>query len=166
MADVHQRFEEAPQQFFQIARFQLDAEQLVKRLRFGLADLIIGVVQRQDDAEMELLADPLKIGVLVRHQRHQQRRQQPVVFLERFENRAGRQIQLGRAAAVVFHLLDELQRSFPCARMRAAAPGVICASAIVCLGSNSELPQAAQELAVDLIGVRLEQHRQTVQMHT
>ena len=68
-ADVHQRFEESPQQLFQIARFELDAEQLVKGLCFGLADLIIGVVQRQDDAEMKLLADPLKIGVLVRDQR-------------------------------------------------------------------------------------------------
>ena len=73
MADVHQGIQEAAQQLFQIARFQLDPEQLVKRLCFGLADLIIGVVQRQDDAEMQLLAHPLEIGVFVGDQLAQHR---------------------------------------------------------------------------------------------
>ena len=36
---------------------------------------------------------------------------------------------------------------------------------ICCLGSKRELPQAAQELPVDLVGVRLQQHRQAMQMH-
>ena len=46
-------------------------------------------------------------------------RQQPVVLLQRFQNRAGRQIQLGQAAAVVLHLFDELQRRLPVRQNRA-----------------------------------------------
>ena len=33
-----------------------------------------------------------------------------IVFLERFDDGAGRKIQLGQPAAVVFHLLDEFDR--------------------------------------------------------
>ena len=165
-ADVHQGFEEPPQQLLQIARLQLDAEQLVEGLRFRLADLIIGVVERQDDAEVKLLAHPLKIGVLVRNQRFERRRQQLVVLLQRFQNRAGRQIQLGQAAAVVFHLLDEFERRLAaapeCARPR---PGVIAASAERCLGSNPSVRRRLEELALDFFGVRLQQHRQPLQMH-
>ena len=65
MADLHQRIEEAAQQLVQIARLKLNAEQLVKRLCFGLADLVVGVVQRKNDAEMKLLAHPLEVSVLV-----------------------------------------------------------------------------------------------------
>ena len=110
-ADVDQGFQEAAQQFFEIARFQLDAEQLVKRLRFGLADLVIGVVQSQDDAEVELLANPAGnwrassgISASSIGDKHQ------IVLFQRFQNRAGRQVQLGQTAAVVFHLLDEFER--------------------------------------------------------
>ena len=162
---MHQRFQEPPQQFFQIARFQLDAEQLVKRLRFRFADLIIGVVQRQNDAKMQLLADPLKVGVLVRQQRHQQRRQQLIVFLQRFQNRAGRQIQLGQTASVILHLLDEMQRSFPLRQNARRRSRRDLRQRRSLLGLKRQRAQAAQELAVDLIRVRFQQHRQPVQMH-
>jgi hypothetical protein len=63
-ANVDQRVQEPAQQLFQILSLQLNAEQLVERLRLRLADLVIGVVERQDDAKVELLANPLEIGVL------------------------------------------------------------------------------------------------------
>jgi len=80
---MHQRVQKPLEELVEVARLQLDAEQLVKGLRFGLADLIIGVVQREDDSEVKLFAYPLEIGVLIRHQGRQHRRQQAVVFLER-----------------------------------------------------------------------------------
>jgi len=33
------------------------------------------------------------------------------------------------------------------------------------LGFERELPQAAQKFTVDVVGVRFEQHRKTMQMH-
>ena len=38
-------------------------------------------------------------------------------------------------------------------------------SARRCLGSKPERPQAVQELALDFLGMRLQQHRQPLQMH-
>ena len=110
MAHVHQRIQEAAQQLVQIARFQLYPEQLIESLCFGLAHLVIGVVQRQDDAEMQLLAHPLEIRVFVGKQLAQHGSEQAVVRLQCFDDTAGGQIELGQAAAVVFHLLDEFQR--------------------------------------------------------
>ncbi len=110
MADMHQRIEETAQQLVQIARFELHAEQLIKRLCFGLANLVVRVVQREDHAEMKLLAHPLQVRVLVGEQLAQQGREQAVVFLQGLHDAAGRKIQLGQAPAVIFHLLDELER--------------------------------------------------------
>src|SRR4029078_4389899 len=108
LPDVRWECEEPPQQLFQIARFQLNAEQLVERLGFGLAELIIGVIQGQNDAEVKLFADPLEVVVFLRQQRDQQRRKQPVVFLEGFKNRAGRQIQLGDTGSDILHPAYEI----------------------------------------------------------
>ncbi len=89
---MHQRFQESAQQFVQAVRFQLHPEQLVKRLRFRLAHLVVGVVERQDHAEVKLLAHPLKVRVLIGNQSVEDWRQQAIVLLQRFENRAGRQV--------------------------------------------------------------------------
>src|ERR1051326_5726694 len=59
---------------------------------------------------MKLFANPLEIRVFVRQQLAQQWCQQPVVFLHRLDDAAGRQVQFGQSAAVVLHLFDELQR--------------------------------------------------------
>ena len=58
-----------------------------------------------------------------------------------------------------------LSGGWPCARIRAAAPGVIAASASALLRLETQVPQAAEELAIDFIGVRLQQNGEPLQMH-
>ena len=60
---------------------------------------------------MQLLANPLKVGVLQRFQLPQRRRQQLVVLLQRLDDFARGQVQLGQAAPVVLHLLNKFRRS-------------------------------------------------------
>ena len=146
MAYLHQGIQEAAQQFVQIARLKLYPEQLIKSLCFGLADLVIGVVQSQDDAEMQLFAYPLEVRILIGEAALRNigvsRRSYSCKALH---DGAGREIQLRQAPAVVFYLLDiNLSGGWPLARMRAAAPGVMEASATRILGSNcrgSNLPR-------------------------
>ena len=66
---MHQTLQKPLQQLLQIPGLQLDTEQFVERLSFGLPDLVIRVIERQDDAEMELFPHPLEVRVLFRHQR-------------------------------------------------------------------------------------------------
>ena len=165
VADVRQRFQEPAQQFLQILGLQLDAEQLVKRLCFRFANLIIGVVERQDHAEVQLFANPLKIGVLVRNQRLECRRQDRIVLFQSFQNGAGRKIHLGQPPAVVFHLLDEFQRRMTArqhARGRARGDG---GKGRTLLGLKSQRAQALDELTLDFFGVRLQQYGEPLQMH-
>src|SRR5712671_3902925 len=145
---MHQGFQKPAEQFFQIARLELDTKQLIKRLGFGLPHLVIGIIQGQDDAEVELLADPLEVCVFLRQQRYQERRQQPVIFLERFKDGAGRQIQLGQAAAVILDLFDEMQGRFSLRKnaRRSARRDVSQGDSL--LRFKAKLTQAAQKLAV------------------
>ena len=113
VADVNQSFQEPAQQVIQIARLQFHPEQLIEGLCFGLADLIVGVVQREDDAEVKLLAHPLEVRVFVGKQLAEHGSEQTVVLLQRFHDAAGRKIQFSQTAAVVLHLLDELERRLP-----------------------------------------------------
>ena len=170
MADLHQRFQKAPQQFVQIARFQLHAEQLVEGLCFGLADLIVGVVQRQDDAEMQLLAHPLEVGVFVREQLAQHRASAAgriPAGLRR--SLLGGRFSLARRRPLYSTCSMNLSGGWPLARMRAAAPGVMEASATRILGSNCrglELAalQLREETPIERFGVRQQKHRQAMQV--
>ncbi len=169
VAYLDQSIQKAAQQFIQIARFQLDAEQLVEGLRFGLADLVIRVVQRQDDAEMQLLAHPLEVGVFVGEQLAQHGGEQPVILLQGFDDAAGRQIELGQAAAVVFHLLDEFQRRLAAgqnARGGARSDGSQRHAdlGLELPGLKLALFQPRQEAPVQRFGVRQEKHRQAMQV--
>ena len=99
-------------------------------------------------------------------QRFEHRRKQTVVFLERFQNRAGGQIQLGETAAVILHLLNELKRSFALRQDARRRPGRDAEpKRHLCLGSKRELAQAAQKFPVDVVGVGLQQHRKPMQVH-
>ena len=112
-ADMHQRFQEAPQQFFEIPRFQLNAKKFVKRRRFGLADLIVGVVQRQDDAKMQLLANPLEVGVFDPGSSDTSAAgmQQLVVLLQSLKDRAGRQTNFAKRRPLYSTVSIEMQRA-------------------------------------------------------
>ena len=79
-----------------------------------------------------------------------------VVFLQRFQDRAGGHFQLGQAAPVIFHLLDEFERSEASGQDSQAAPGVIAAKAARCFGSNSSDRSRVEEFPVDPVGVRLQ----------
>src|SRR5579859_3127250 len=65
MAKSHQGAEKAVQQVLKVFGLQLSVEQSVESLSFRLANLIVGVVQRQDDAELQLFAGPAEILVFV-----------------------------------------------------------------------------------------------------
>src|SRR5579872_4670733 len=110
MTNLRQCVEEPAQQFIQVARLELDAEKLVESLRLGFPDLVVSIVQSENHAEVKLLSHPLEIRIFVGQQFAEQRSKQPVVFLKRFNNTAGRNIQLSQPSSVVFHLLDEFQR--------------------------------------------------------
>jgi hypothetical protein len=65
MTEPHERRQKPPQQVIQALGLQLGMEQAVEGLCFGLTHLIIRVIQRQDDAELQLLAGPTEVFVLV-----------------------------------------------------------------------------------------------------
>ena len=90
--------------------FQLHPEQLVERLRLSLAHLIVGVVEGQNDAEMQLLAHPLEVGDILALPLSEFGGHETVVFLQSLDDRTWREVQLGQPAAIVFHLFDEFQR--------------------------------------------------------
>ena len=113
---------------------------------------------------MKLLADPLEIGMFVGEQRYQQRRKQLVILLKRFENCARGQIQFGQAAAVVFHLFDEMQWSLALSENASGGSGRDLREGRALLRLEGQAPEAAEKLAVDLIGVRLKQYGKAVQM--
>ena len=136
MADMYQRFQKPAQQVIQVARFQFHTEQLIKSLGFRLANLIISVVQRKDDAKMKLLADPLEVRILLGKQLAKHGSEQTVVLLQRLDDTAGWKIQLGQTPAVVFHLFHECaKRTQPAGggrrnpKQRADQRGLVRASA-------------------------------------
>ncbi len=94
-AEMGQGGEEAPQQLIQIARFQFHPEQFIEGLCFRFAHLVVGIVQSEDDTEVELLSDPLKVHVFAREHLSQERGQEVVVLLERGDDLAGGKIEFG-----------------------------------------------------------------------
>ncbi len=118
---------------------------------------------------MQLLAHPLEVGVFVGKQLAQHRSQQPVIFLQGFDDTAGRQVQLGQAAAVVFHLLDELERGL--ATGQNARRGAGCDGGQGHSDPGFELPglelaalQPGQEAPVQRFGVRQQKYCQPMQV--
>ena len=149
----------------------LHPEQLVKGLCFGFADLIVGVVQRENDAEVELFAHPLEIRVFIGQQLAQHGRQQTVIFLQRFDDAAGRQVQLGQTPAVVFHLLDELQRWLTAGQNSGGRARSKRSQSSADLGfvlPRLELPalQFQEELPVERFGVGQQEYGEPLQVHT
>ena len=131
-----QRREKPPQQVIQALGLQLGMEQAVEGLGFGLTHLIIRVIQRQDDAELQLLAGPAEVFVLVGIGKDQDRIEDSIVFAQRAHDARRWHIQLGKTAAAVLDQLEEIVAGGRSeARMRAAAPGVMSHSALICLAS-------------------------------
>ena len=93
-------------------------------------------------------------------------RQQAIVLLQRFQNRAGRQIQLGQPASVVLHLFDELEGRKVARQDPRRGPGRDGGQRGALLRLEAHFPQARQEAAVDLIGLRLQESRQPLEMKT
>src|SRR5271169_5949435 len=71
VAKSHQRAEEAVHQVIDVLGLQLGVKQSVESLGFSLSHLIIGIVERQNDAELQLLASPAEILVFVRMRQNQ-----------------------------------------------------------------------------------------------
>ena len=113
---------------------------------------------------MKLLADPLKIGVLIGNQGFEHRRKQTIVFLERLQNRAGRQIELGQTAAVVLHLLDELERRMSQGQNSRSGSGGDGGQRDALFGLELKLPQTVEKTAIDFIGQRIEQNGEALEV--
>src|SRR5579859_7870872 len=87
---------------------------------------------------MKLFAYPLQVGVFVGKQLAEHRCQQPIVFLQGFDDAGGWKIQLGQTAAVVFHLLDELEWR-------------LTAGEYPCCGAGSDGSQSYADLGIELM---------------
>ena len=113
---------------------------------------------------MELIPNPLKIGMLIGNQCIERGRQQAIVLLQGFQDRAGRQIQLGQTAAVVLHLFDELKRGQIVRQDPRCGTGRDGGQCGALLRLETHFLQTCQETAVDLIGLRLQESRQSLEM--
>ena len=113
---------------------------------------------------MELIANPLKVGVLVGSKRIERGRQQAIVLLQGFQDRAGRQIQLGQPAAVVLHLFDEFESGQIVRQDPRCGPGRDGGQRGPLLRLEAHFLQACQEAAVDLIGLRLQESGEPLEM--
>ena len=140
---MHQGFKESAEQFFEVARFQLDSKKLVERLGLGLAHLIIGVVECENHAKVQLLAHPLKIRMLIGDQRFEHWAEQLIVFLQGLQDRAGRQVELSEPAAVVLHLFDEMQWGFALSKNAGGGSGRDLRESRTLLRLESQAAQAA-----------------------
>src|SRR5258706_5910481 len=110
LADPRQIFEKLAQQLVEILRFELRAKQVVKGLRLRFADLIKRVVEGENHAEVQLLACPVKIGVLLGKQLLQQGVKNRVVSAKRADDLARRDVQLSQTPSAVLYLLEEVRR--------------------------------------------------------
>ncbi len=99
-----------PQQVLQILGLQFRARQVEEGLRFGFAHLIIRVVERQDDAELQLLARPAEILVFIRIRKHQDGIENAVVLAQRPQDVGWGHVQLGEAPATVLNQFKESVR--------------------------------------------------------
>jgi len=113
---------------------------------------------------MKLIADPLKIGMLIGSKFRQRGRQKAIVLLQGFEDRAGRQIQLGQAASVIFHLFDELEGRKLTGHYSRRRSGRDGAQSGALLGLEAHFLQAFEEAPVDFIDSRLQETRQALKM--
>jgi len=114
---------------------------------------------------MKLIADPLEVGVFVRTQALEHWLKQAIVFLERFEDRGGGQIQLGQAPAAVFHLFDEFQWGFVARQYAGSGSGGDGCESDALPGFKAHLAQTADKAALDTFGVRLEKPRHPLKMN-
>ena len=102
-----QNADQTPEQVVQIHRFGFGVVEAEERLGLRLADLVVGLMERQRGCQIELFpcgSEPA--GEFGGHQIAE--------FGERVTDLARRQIEFGQAAAIVFHLLQELgERTHP-----------------------------------------------------
>src|SRR5689334_13431777 len=108
MAELAQRLEKPTQQVVQTLRLELGVKEAVERLGFGLAHLVVRVVQSQDDAELQLGASPSEILVFIRIRKHEDRVEDAVIFAERAHDAGRRHIELCQAASAVLDQLEEV----------------------------------------------------------
>src|SRR5690606_8723415 len=107
--------------------------------------------------EVKLVTDPLEVRMIPRMQCLQGRRQQAIVFLKCFQDRARGEVQFRQAAAVVFHLLDEVERWVVLRRHAGGRPRSNGAQRGTLPWVESQRPQPAYEPALDLLYMGLEQ---------
>jgi len=88
----------------------------------------------------------------------QRRRQQQIVLLQSFQNGAGGKVQLGQTAAVVLHLFDELEGRMTLRQNPGGGAGGDAGERQALPWLETESPAADSELALDLPGMRLQDH--------
>ncbi len=110
VAKLHQRAEEAVQQTLQVFGLHLSVKQSVERLSFSFSNLIIGIVQRKDNAELQLFAGPAEILVFVRMRQNQDRIEHAVVLPQRTHDARRGDVQLGQAPSAILHQLEKVCR--------------------------------------------------------
>lgn len=110
VAKSHQRSKEPVQQLLQVFGLQFGVKQSVESLSFCLSNLVIGIVQRQDDAELQLLAGPAEVLVFVGMRQNQDGIEHAVVLPQPTNDARRRDIQLGQAPSAILHHLEEICR--------------------------------------------------------
>ena len=164
LANTGYRFQKTAEQHVDILRFQLNTEDLMKRLRFRLAHMIIRLIQRQYDAELHLFAHPTKAGERLARERFQVRLQQVIVLLQCSHHFRRRQIQLRQPLSGSANRFKELQTPLAgLERSRRRAGGNERQS--LNLGLRiAEIAQAADKFLVDLVDKWLKHSGETLQV--
>ena len=111
---------------------------------------------------MKLFPHPLEIRVFLGNQRAQGGRQELIVFLQRRQNRTGRQIELRQAPAVVLHLLNEFQSRLAVRQNSCRGSRSDGGESDALLRLKAQSAQAAEKFPFDLARVRLNQDRKTL----
>jgi hypothetical protein len=163
-AELSEGFEEPVEQLIEGTGLEFDPEQLIKRLSFGLADLIVGVVERKDDAEVELFADPLEVGVFFGEAALEEGGKEAVVLLKRGNDLGGGQVELGEAATLVFDLFEEV--AFALGEGSGDGSWGNGEEGGAFLGAELELFELQFKAALDGAGVRVEDRGEAAEVGT
>src|SRR5436189_6340443 len=93
----------------QAAAFQLNSKEIAVSLRLAFANLIVGVIQSEQHAEVQLFIRPSIFSRTLLTKAINQRQQDPIVFMQRLLDTAWGQVQFGQPPATVFHQFEEFE---------------------------------------------------------